>query len=181
MQKYVVVPKVAAIMTSDTNQADITLGKLATDLGNMGYNVAGVLQSPAPQATSRCNAELSSISTGERYAISQALGSCSVSCSLDVEALEKIALKLRDSINDSTDLVIINRFGKRERSDGGFCCVIERAVEFGIPVLTIVNTQFIQAWLDYGGQQVTIIENNQHQLTHWANAVLPSIKMIASK
>ncbi|MEE9333089.1 MAG: DUF2478 domain-containing protein [Granulosicoccaceae bacterium] len=180
MQKYVVVPKIAAIIASETNQADSTLANLTTELGDIGYNIAGVLQSPSPQATNRCNAELFCIGTGEKYTISQDLGSCSISCSLDVEALENIALKLRDSISDDTDLVIINRFGKRECSDGGFCCVIERAVELGIPVLTVVNTHFIEAWLDYGGQQVTIIENDQQQLSHWAHAVLPSIRLIAA-
>jgi nucleoside-triphosphatase THEP1 len=172
MQHIAETPKIAAIITDDTDRADVTLFQFAENLSRLGYAVDGVVQTPSSVPSSRCNAELHSLSSGATHSISQKLGSCSVSCSLDVEALEKLALQLRNSIDAQTQMIIINRFGKRECNDGGFCCVIERAVELGVPVLTILHERFKQSWLDYGGQQVTLLDDEPTQLQQWASAVL---------
>lgn len=42
-------------------------------------------------------------------------------------------------LSKDLDLFVVNRFGKRESEGAGFCCVIERAIELELPVLTVVK------------------------------------------
>jgi len=109
----------AAICTTDTGIADATLCTLSQNLLNNAYRVVGVQQKPlcptiVGQSTG-CNATLGfSIGGTQAYDISQHLGAGSSSCNLDTESLEQAAYDICKSITPETDLVIVNRFGKRE-------------------------------------------------------------------
>ena len=103
--------------------------------------------------------------------MTQSLGSGSISCNVDAEAIEQLALRLRNELNDDVDLVVINRFGKRESEGAGFCSVIERAIELGIPALTVVKEDWLDTWLDYGGEWVTTLPTDPTRILDWYDAV----------
>jgi nucleoside-triphosphatase THEP1 len=114
---------------------------------------------------------LQSINTGEYHRITQNLGAGSISCNIDVEAMDQVALSLIAELNEGVDLLFINRFGKRESQGGGFCCVIERAIELNIPVLTVVRESWQGSWLDYGGEWVTLLPAEHEPIVSWCEQV----------
>jgi nucleoside-triphosphatase THEP1 len=99
--------------------------------------------------------------------MTQSLGSGSISCNVDAEAIEQLAVSLENELNDNVDLVVINRFGKRESAGAGFCCVIARAMELGIPVLTVVKQNWLDTWLDYGGEWVMTLPTDRACILEW--------------
>ena len=109
--------------------------------------------------------------SGEYYRMTQNLGAGSVSCNVDAEAMELLAVSLLNDLSTDVDLVVVNRFGKRESEGAGFCCVIERAIELELPVLTVVKDAWQDAWLDYGGDCVTTLPAESVAILQWHRSV----------
>ena len=118
----------AAVSTRCGAEADNIVDDVVLSLQQRGVRVVGLRQRLSDNGSSRCGVELESISTGKLHRMTQSLGSGSISCNIDAEAIEQLALLLRNELNDDVDLVVINRFGKRESEGAGFCSVIERAI-----------------------------------------------------
>lgn len=157
----------AAVSARSGIEADQAIDEVVHSLQQRGVRVVGLRQRVSNNGTSRCGVELESISTGRLHRMTQSLGSGSISCNVDAEAMEQLALLLRDKLNDDVDLVVINRFGKRESEGAGFCSVIERAIELGIPVLTVVKEAWLDTWLDYGGEWVMTLPINSERILSW--------------
>jgi nucleoside-triphosphatase THEP1 len=126
------------------------------------------------ECSTGCAVQLQSIGTGEYHRMTQRLGSGSVSCNVDAEAIELLAVSLMAELHRGVDLVVVNRFGKRESEGAGFCCVIERATELGIPVLTVVKESWKDAWLDYGGDWVTTLTAESSDILNWYERAIDS-------
>ena len=103
--------------------------------------------------------------------MTQDLGTGSVSCNVDAEAVKMLAVSLMNDLNKDVDFVVVNRFGKREFEGAGFCCVIERAIELELPVLTVVKDAWRDAWLDYGGDWVTTLPGESAAILEWYDIV----------
>ena len=161
----------AAVSTRCGAEADNIVDDVVLSLQQRGVRVVGLRQRLSDNGSSRCGVELESISTGKLHRMTQSLGSGSISCNVDAEAIEQLALLLRNELNDDVDLVVINRFGKRESEGAGFCSVIERAIELGIPALTVVKEDWLDTWLDYGGEWVTTLPSDRAHILDWFEAV----------
>ncbi len=157
----------AAVSAHSGVDADQAIDAVVHSLQQRGVRVVGLRQRVSDNGTSRCGVELESISTGRLHRMTQSLGSGSISCNVDAEAMEQLALLLRDELNDDVDLVVINRFGKRESEGAGFCSVIERAIELGIPALTVVKEDWLDTWLDYGGEFVMTLPIDPARILNW--------------
>ena len=58
------------------------------------------------------------------------------------------------------DLVIVNRFGKRERDGKGLARVIERALDADIPVVIAVSSESFSDWIKFAdGMSVSTDQN----------------------
>jgi hypothetical protein len=53
---------------------------------------------------------------------------------------------LAAAINDTVDLLILNKFGKTEAEGGGLRSALARAIELGVPVLTAVRPPYTETW-----------------------------------
>lgn len=157
----------AAVCSSNTTAVDLKIEALVTRLLGNGYHIQGVLQKPVDKNATGCNARLYRIGVNGQYNISQQLGAGSSSCNLDTEVLEQAAFDISSAITPDTDLVVVNRFGKRESQGGGFRAVFERAMELDIPVLTVVQEQMASSWLDYGGSSVALLRDDTSDLREW--------------
>jgi len=169
-------PALGAIVTSKTTAVDAILDELVTQLQNEGYHLSGLRQRVLPTSGNGCGVRLQDINTGTYHRITQDLGTGSTSCNIDIGAVEQLAMAQCDALDDSVELVIVNRFGKRESEGGGFCTVIEKAVDLGIPVLTVVKQDWLSAWLAYGGECVSTIRPNKKEIEDWCKRVLPFIE-----
>jgi len=164
--------KLAAVCSANTTDTDLRINTLVKALMASNYKVCGVLQKPLAMNAPRCNARLSRIDTKKQYDISQQLGGGSTSCNLDTAVLEQAAFDICTSLNKKTDLVVVNRFGKRELQGGGFRSVFERALALDTPVLTIVQDQWSSAWLEYGGSSVSLLDDSFAALTDWLGSAV---------
>ncbi|WP_373504198.1 DUF2478 domain-containing protein [Aestuariivirga sp.] len=123
------------------SSVDTTLANVVAILLHHGHRLAGVVQEPMGDADRhRCDMDLIEIASGQRIAISQTLGGGSTGCRLDPNAIETAAARVEAELEASpVNLLIINRFGKLESIGRGFCPVIAKALQRGIPVLVGVN------------------------------------------
>lgn len=67
----------------------------------------------------------------------------------------------------STDLLILNKFGKREAEGAGFRQIIGHAIELGIPVLVAVNPAQRDALSDFAGDDLEHLPENQDAILNW--------------
>lgn len=114
---------------------------------------------------------LTDIDTGEEYLVSQALGSESASCSADPQGFARASRVLRDALDRSPDLVVCNRFGSLEATNGGFVAELLALLERGIPVLTVVAPAHVDAWRRFVGE-APLLPNDPVAWAAWLDAVL---------
>jgi hypothetical protein len=69
------------------------------------------------------------------------------------------------------DLVIINRFGKRERDGKGLARVIERALDADIPVVIAVSSDSFADWVKFAGGMSVKLACDPTALVRWWNNV----------
>lgn len=166
----------AAICSTNTAATDIKLAALIKRLLDNGHTIDGVLQKPVEENATGCNARLYRIGFNGQYNISQQLGAGSSSCNLDTAVLEQAAFDITNTITSDTELVVVNRFGKREAQGGGFRSVFERALELDVPVLTVVQQQWVSTWMDYGGSSVTLLNDNDTDMAQWVHHKLLRVR-----
>lgn len=114
---------------------------------------------------------LTDIDTGEEYLVSQALGSDSASCSADPQGFARASRVLRDALDRSPDLVVCNRFGSLEATNGGFVAELLALLERGIPVLTVVAPAHVDAWQRFIGE-APLLPADPVAWAAWLDAVL---------
>ena len=56
----------------------------------------------------------------------------------------------------------------------GYCYLFERALELGIPALTVVKASWLPHWLDYGGNLIKTLESYSASIMTWCQSVLLS-------
>jgi len=163
--------RLAAIIAEAGDNAEELVDQQILHLQRDGLRVAGLRQRIVEGADTGCGVMLEDILSGQLHRITQNLGSGSSSCNIDTAAVEQLALQQSTSLDAQVDLVIVNRFGKRESQGAGFCCVIERAIELNIPVLTFVRETSLQTWIDYGGEWVTTLPAEKGSIRRWCMSV----------
>lgn len=170
---------VAAVCTRSGADADRMIDAVVEQLQAQGRRVVGLRQRLTEDCANGCGVRLQSIESGKNHRMTQELGVGSVSCNVDTEAMETLAVSLMNDLSKDVDLVVINRFGKRESEGAGFCCVIERAIELELPVLTVVKDAWQDSWFDYGGDWVTTLPEEPAAILQWFECVRESISRLA--
>jgi hypothetical protein len=74
---------------------------------------------------------------------------------------------LDGTVNDSLDLVLLNKFGKAEADGSGLRSVIARAVELGVPVLTAVRSVYCEDWKRFHGGVATDLAPDPQVILAW--------------
>lgn len=145
-------PRIAAIVynPSDGAQLDLLMTRVARQLQARDFRLAGVVQINSGDGNrKRCDMELEDIASGTRVRISEDRGSGSRGCRLNSSALEKLAGTVNASLDAPIDVVLINKFGKREADGGGFRQVIGAALSGQARVLVGVSVANLQSWDDF--------------------------------
>lgn len=172
-------PLQAAIRVGRDRSVDDLLEVVARVLQADGLSVAGFLQRASDGAGECCNRiDLEDIATGERHIISQALGSGARGCRLDNQALAGVAGPLLTRLDQQPDLLILNRFGKGESEGQGFRAVFEEACACGIPLLTAVRENYVEAWQTFAGELGTVLPPDQASVTEWAGGAIAAARRL---
>lgn len=147
-------PRLAGILYDEGQgpQIDDLLVGLVAKLRQERVRLAGAIQHNTDNGDRcRCDMTLEDLASGKRIDISERRGPESRGCRLDSFALEASVGVVAQSLSSDRDLVIINRFGKREAEGHGFRQVVEQAIEAGLPVLVAVASGQKAAWNDFTG------------------------------
>jgi hypothetical protein len=88
-------------------------------------------------------------------------------CRLDVSRLLKAGARVADALEAGADLLIINRFGKRERDGQGLGYLIERALDAGTPVVIAVSSERFAEWVKFAGDKTIELACDRQSLGAW--------------
>jgi nucleoside-triphosphatase THEP1 len=136
----------AALVYDKHQDPDAVLRDLAADLNSQGFRVVGMVQA-GQCADSSLSAML--VHSGERLLLSQDFDPGASGCRLDLDRLREAGERIAGALEAGADLVIINRFGKRERDGKGLAYLIERAVDADIPVVIAVASHNFEDWIKF--------------------------------
>jgi nucleoside-triphosphatase THEP1 len=163
---------VAAILyEGDQGSAvDALLTNVSYCLRQAGWKLTGAVQSPVATRNSRCEMTLEDLATGACIEASDPLGPSASGCRLDTEALEDSVGLATSSLDPDTNLVVINRFGKRETEGHGFRSMIENAVALDVPVLVGLKKIHLDAWADFVGAEPVFLPRNEEEILSWCEA-----------
>lgn len=145
-------PRAAALLDDGTLDIDALLAQLAAEQHRRGRRVRGLVMTH-PDEYEGCARPmvLVDIDSGRQYLVSQNLGSGSTACRADAQGFARASRVLRDALAQAPELVISNRFGGLEAEGGGFADEMLALMAAGIPLLTVVGSQYRDAWRAYSG------------------------------
>ncbi|MGF6308259.1 nucleoside-triphosphatase THEP1 [Bradyrhizobium sp. i1.8.4] len=159
----------AALVYDDNDDPDAILRDFAGALNAHGARVVGMVQ------TGQCaDSSLSAVllHSGEMLLLAQppspgTTSSGATGCKLDLSRLQAAGVRVADALAAGADLVIINRFGKRERDGKGLGFLIERALGADVPVVIAVSHQSFADWIKFAGGMSVKLTCNRHALDAW--------------
>src|SRR5262249_33829448 len=122
----------AALVYDDDHDPEAVLRDFAADLNARGFRVIGMAQA-GHCADSSLSAVL--LHSGETWRLAQDYDPAPRGCRLDVGRLENAGARIADALTAGADLLIINRFGKREQNGRALGYLIERALQTDTPVV----------------------------------------------
>jgi cytosine/adenosine deaminase-related metal-dependent hydrolase len=138
----------AALVYDDHQDPDAVLRDFAADLNARGFRAVGMVQA-GQCADSSLSAVL--VDTGEKLLLAKDPDPNARGCQLDIDRLHNAGARIADALESGADLLIINRFGKRERDGKGLAYLIERARKAGIPVVIAVSCHRYEDWIAFSG------------------------------
>ncbi len=138
----------AALVYERDQDPDAVLRGLAADLNADGLRVVGMVQA-GQCADSSLSAIL--LHNGEKLLLAQDFDPAARGCRLDLARLQNAAERVGEALRHGADLLVINRFGKRERDGKGLAHLIERALDADIPVVIAVGHEHFGEWIKFAG------------------------------
>lgn len=164
---------IAAVVYKPTDHVEPLLLRVAIALRNRGLRVGGVLQHDmATIADDPCAMELEDLHSGEKFAMSQDLGSGSEACRLDPASLAHAAVAIRRALDDGVQLVMFNKFGAQEASGAGLRDEMGLAVVSGVPMITAVGERFLGEWDAFTGGAATLLPPDDASVLAWCDQTL---------
>jgi len=158
----------AALVYEPHQDPDAVLRGFADDLNARGFRAVGMVQA-GQCADSSLSAVL--VHSGEKLLLAQDFDPSARGCRLDVHRLDDAGARIAVALEAGADLVIINRFGKRERDGKGLSYLIERALGADIPVVIAVPSHRFTDWIRFANGMSVKLACNRHSLNAWWAAV----------
>ncbi|MGV7213875.1 DUF2478 domain-containing protein [Bradyrhizobium sp. UFLA05-112] len=158
----------AALVYAPNQDPDTILRGFAADLNARGIRVVGMVQ-----AGHCADASLSALilHSGEKLLLAQDLDPAASGCRLDLARLQNAGERIAEALENGADLVIINRFGKRERNGKGLAYLIEQALDADIPVVIAVARDHFADWIKFAGGMSVKLSCDHQALDAWWRAV----------
>jgi nucleoside-triphosphatase THEP1 len=157
----------AALVYDNHQDPDTVLSDFAADLNARGFRAIGMVQA-GQCADSSLSAVL--LHSGETLPLSQDFDPTARGCRLDVGRLQNAGARIADALKAGADLLIINRFGKREQNGRGLSYLIERALQADTPVVIAVSTRNFADWIKFSeGKSAKLACNHEALKAWWRN------------
>jgi hypothetical protein len=88
-------------------------------------------------------------------------------CKLDISRLLNAGERVARALEQGADILIINRFGKRERDGKGLAYLIDRAFESDLPVVIAVTREHFAEWIKFAAGMTVKLACDRHDLDTW--------------
>jgi nucleoside-triphosphatase THEP1 len=168
----------AALVYDEQQDPDAVLRDFAADLNARGFRAVGMVQA-GQCADSSLSAVL--VHSGETLLLAQDFDPAARGCRLDLNRLQNAGERVADALKGGADLLIINRFGKRERDGKGLGYLVERALKADIPVVIAVSGDRFTDWIKFaGGTSVKLPCDRSALEAWWRNVALRNKAGMAS-
>jgi hypothetical protein len=154
----------AALVYGRDQDPDAVLRDFAADLNARGCCAIGLVQA-GKCADSSLSAVL--LHSGENLLLAQDFDPAASGCRLDVERLRKAGDRVADALETGADILIVNRFGKRERDGKGLGYLIERALNADIPVVIAVADNRFSDWVKFADGMSVKLPCDRRALDAW--------------
>jgi hypothetical protein len=154
----------AALVYEPHQDPDAILRDFASDLNAGGLRVVGMTQA-GQCADSSLSVVL--LHSGEKLLLAQDFDPAASGCRLDVARLQDAGARVAVALEAGADLLIINRFGKRERDGQGLVYLIERALDAHTPVVIAVSSDRFAEWIKFAGGTTVKLGCDRHSLDAW--------------
>lgn len=165
--------KLGYIIATTPGMADQTLTSVAERLEARSVVLAGTVQTNTqPKRGGRCDMDVRVLGGGPVIRISQSLGPGAKGCRLDPAALERSVSEVAARLDDTVDLVLVNKFGKHEAEGRGFRPLIAEILDRGLPVLIAVNALNLSAFLDFAAGLGEELSGDPAEIEKWLGSTL---------
>jgi hypothetical protein len=172
----------AAVLYGPADIIDDVMAQAASALQSRGLRLAGVVQHNRGSCAQDDGAMLlEDLATGAIIPISDPNMPASAGCRLDPAGLARGAASVARSLDDMPDLLVVNKFGKREAHGRGLRDEIGEALGRGIPVLTAVRDNMRDAWRDFAGEEWTALPPEPDRIVAWCLAHCPGPAQIGAQ
>src|SRR5215469_1232680 len=162
--------KIAAVLADDAAATQALLAGMVTDWRDSGAKIAGVIGELHGLPDRTCGAGfLRDIASGKPYRIYLEVPPRQNSCHLDAVGVASVCKAILGQISMS-DLVILNKFGKLERTGEGLAAAFELAISAGKPLLTTVSDRHRDAWRTFA-PDASFLPADKAALQNWWRAV----------
>lgn len=158
----------AYVQAADPGALDAFLADVADRVVARGLRVAGAVQhTDRSPGGARGEMRLRLLPLGGEIVISQRLGAAAQGCRLDPGALEAAVMAVAAALQDDTQLLILNKFGKQEADGRGFAPLIADAMGRDIPVLLGVNAKNFARFQAFEGGMALPLPLNASSVLTW--------------
>ncbi len=154
----------AALVYDAQQDPDAVLRGFADELNARGFRAVGMVQA-GQCADSSLSAVL--VHSGEKLLLAQDFDPSAQGCRLDMHRLEDAGARIAGAVEAGADLMIINRFGKRERDGKGLAYLIDRALDADIPMVIAVSSERFADWIRFAGGMSVKLACDRHALDAW--------------
>jgi hypothetical protein len=162
--------KLAYVTLQGRGRTDALVADVAALLAADGLRLVGTVQSNIKRPDRRkCDMDLMVLPDGPVVRISEDRGDLARGCILDSGALEQTVHAVQQSL-EGAQVLIVNKFGKREAEGKGLVPVIGEALELGLPVLIGVNGLNLAAFLAFAGKDVFPLPADPVLVADWCKA-----------
>jgi len=158
----------AALVYDDGEDPDAVLRDFAAKLNAHGVRAVGMVQA-GQCADSSLSAVL--VHSGETILLAQDFDPRASGCRLDIARLQNAGARVAEALEAGADLLIVNRFGKRERDGKGLGHLVERALNADIPVVIAVSSDRFADWVKFAGGMSVKLRCDRATLEAWWKGV----------
>lgn len=174
--------RIVALKGASSEIIQRLLADFAASLADHGVQVAGVVEVTKKEARGACRSlGLRDLSSGQIIAISQNLGSGSISCNLDAAGLAEACAAIERAIATGAEVVVLSKFGKQEAARAGLADAFRAAVSAQLPIVTAVSPALADAWGAFAGPLSEFIEARAAALDAWWSTVSRDTLMAAAE
>ncbi len=162
--------RIAYVSLQGRGRTDALVADVAERLAARGFRLAGTVQSNHERPDrKKCDMDLRVLPDGPTVRISEDRGELARGCILDSGALEQTVHEVERRL-DGADILIVNKFGKRESEGKGLAPVIAEALHLGLPVLVGVNGLNLAALLAFAGDCIEGLPTCPDAVSDWCAA-----------